>query len=46
MLEMSKVVPQIVRKFDIEIEGEWRLKNRWFVKPQDFAGKIRPRVLN
>ncbi|KAH7413160.1 cytochrome P450 [Cadophora sp. MPI-SDFR-AT-0126] len=44
LLEMSKVVPQLVRRFDFVLEEECRddLKclNRWFVKQQNFRGRV------
>ena len=36
MLELSKVIPEMVRHFDFELVapgGEWETINRWFVKP-------------
>ena len=45
LLEMSKVVPQLLRNFDmvldenLEKEGLVSL-NRWFVKQQHFNGKV------
>lgn len=35
MLELSKVIPEIVRRFDFELVAsgdEWETINRWFVK--------------
>lgn len=35
MLEMSKLVPQLYRRFDFELshpEKEWTLHDYWFVK--------------
>ncbi|KAF4303112.1 putative cytochrome p450 [Botryosphaeria dothidea] len=36
MMEMMKVVPQLLREFELELEGgpemEWSVKNRWFVQ--------------
>ena len=45
LLEMSKLVPQLVRNFDIVLdenldrEGLISL-NRWFVKQQNFNGRV------
>ena len=42
-LEMSKLIPQLVRKFDFELEHperEWSTLNYWFVKPTDFRVKV------
>lgn len=47
-MEMTKVVPQIVRNFDLEMqnpEREWKTYNMWFVKQQDFYVRLRPRKL-
>jgi cytochrome P450 len=45
LLELNKLVPQLLRQFDLVLDKElnkheWRTMNRWFVKPQDFRGKI------
>ena len=37
MLEMAKLLPQIVRKFDIDVDPAtvpWSLASHWFVKQQ------------
>ncbi|KAJ5294898.1 cytochrome P450 pisatin demethylase [Penicillium antarcticum] len=41
LLEMSKLIPVLVRDFDFELTQDnkvdgWRTRNRWFVKPRDF----------
>ncbi|KAK5264669.1 hypothetical protein LTR40_014547, partial [Exophiala xenobiotica] len=41
-LEMSKLIPQIVRKFDFQLEypdRPWSTENNWFIKPTDFRVK-------
>lgn len=46
LLEISKLIPQLVRKFDFELEKpdkEWTTSNRWFVKPLDFSCKVSER---
>jgi cytochrome P450 len=46
ILEMSKLIPQLVRKFDFELENpskEWETENFWFVKPVDFRVRVKPR---
>jgi hypothetical protein len=50
MLEMTKLIPSIVRDFDFELVGEhsstvspWNTENYWFVKPTNFRVKIRAR---
>jgi cytochrome P450 len=45
LLEMSKLVPQLVRKFEFRLDGELerdglRSCNRWFVKQMNFEGKV------
>jgi cytochrome P450 len=45
LLEMSKLVPQLVRNFNFELDEDLQtagLKslNRWFVKQQNFRGKV------
>ncbi|KAI0550397.1 cytochrome P450 [Xylaria curta] len=44
-LEISKLIPRIVREFDFELtngsaEDLWTTKNYWFVKPQGFNVKV------
>ncbi|KAI1736391.1 cytochrome P450 [Xylaria scruposa] len=44
-LEISKLIPRIVREFDFELtngstEDLWATKNYWFVKPQGFNVKV------
>ncbi|KIW11270.1 hypothetical protein PV08_10570 [Exophiala spinifera] len=46
-LEMSKLIPQIVRKFDFELEHPdrpWTTENNWFIKPTDFHVKVKVRT--
>ncbi|KAI8933564.1 hypothetical protein NX059_009297 [Plenodomus lindquistii] len=48
-LEMSKLIPMLVRDFDWELDGrlkveEWKTRNYWFVKPMDFKVKVGVRV--
>lgn len=45
LLEMSKLIPQVVRRFDFVLDDEvknkeWRSVNRWFVKPENFYGQV------
>jgi len=45
LLEMSKLVPQLVRRFDLALDeglknGELISLNRWFVKQQNFHGRV------
>ena len=45
-LEMSKLIPRVVRDFDFELENpgkEWTNKNHWFVKPTDFRVRVKSR---
>ncbi|XWW95593.1 hypothetical protein V2A60_003558 [Cordyceps javanica] len=47
MFEISKLVPQLVRRYDFEAvngDAEWRTENYMFVKPVDFKVKIRRRL--
>ncbi|VUC25700.1 unnamed protein product [Clonostachys rosea] len=46
MMEMSKVIPQIVRHYDLLPQTasgnpEWNTENVWFVKTRDFYCKVR-----
>lgn len=45
MLEMSKLIPQLLRTFDFVLDEElrhndWDTKNRWFVRPLNFYVKV------
>lgn len=48
MLEMSKLIPRLVREFDFEFVGDgekdWTTVNTWFVKPKNFVVRIRRRI--
>jgi len=42
-MEMAKVIPQIVRNFDLELaypKKEWTTHNMWFVKQTDFLVNV------
>jgi cytochrome P450 len=46
MLEMSKLIPQLVRRFDFELENRekpWTTANYWFVKQGDFNMRVKAR---
>lgn len=45
MLEMTKLIPRIIRDFDFELEDNlpWSTQNLWFVKPVDFRVSITAR---
>ncbi|KAG9256757.1 cytochrome P450 [Emericellopsis atlantica] len=50
MLEITKVIPRIVRDFDFELspsaarqEATWSTQNLWFVKPTDFIVRVKAR---
>lgn len=48
LLEISKLVPQLIRKFEFALDAgleqrEWETINRWFVKPLDFEARIKLR---
>lgn len=46
LLEISKLIPQLVRRFDFELDGDVErngglvCENRWFVKQQNFRVRI------
>lgn len=45
-LEMSKLIPLLVKNFDFELQGgqrDWKSENYWFVMPQDFYVQIKAR---
>lgn len=50
MLEISKLIPKIVRELSYELDGDlaqkgtdWSTFNYWFVKPKGFQVRISPR---
>lgn len=44
ILEMSKLIPRIIREFDFTAEKQtWNTENYWFVKPTDFEVRVRRR---
>jgi cytochrome P450 len=48
LLEVSKLIPQLLRNFDFILDpslqhSEWRNLSRWFVKPQNFCGRVTAR---
>lgn len=43
LMEMAKVIPQIVRNFDLELtypKREWKTTNHWFVKQTEFIVNV------
>ncbi|KAM3526846.1 hypothetical protein NHJ13051_003226 [Beauveria bassiana] len=47
ILEMSKIVPLLVKKYDFEaVNGDapWKTRNVWFVKPVDFRVMVKRRL--
>ncbi|KAJ8071205.1 hypothetical protein OCU04_001542 [Sclerotinia nivalis] len=46
LLEISKLIPQLVRKFDFELDADVERngglisENRWFVKQKNFRGRV------
>lgn len=50
MLEISKLVPRLVRDYDFKLEDslqgrEWHVKNFFFTKPMDFKVRVEKRRL-
>ncbi|KAK5462864.1 hypothetical protein LTS15_002576 [Exophiala xenobiotica] len=44
LMEMQKVIPQLARHFDFElVTKEWKTRNVWFVKQEQFECRIRLR---
>lgn len=46
MMEMSKLIPQLVRKFDFHLDdpyAEQQLHNAWFVKQKNFMVRVTER---
>ncbi|KAF2139705.1 uncharacterized protein K452DRAFT_231839 [Aplosporella prunicola CBS 121167] len=49
LLEIYKLVPSFLRRFEIELENPerpWRTHNAWFIRQLDFNTKFRPRPLH
>ncbi|GIK00365.1 hypothetical protein Aspvir_004388 [Aspergillus viridinutans] len=45
ILEMSKLIPRIVRDFDFSTgRANWETENRWFVKPTNFTVRVTQRL--
>jgi hypothetical protein len=45
LLEVSKLIPEVMRRFEFVLDDEvrnkeWRSVNRWFVKPENFCGRV------
>lgn len=43
MLEMSKLVPNLISKYDFEMVGvgnDWETENFWFIRPTNFHAKV------
>ncbi|KAM0216495.1 hypothetical protein ACHAQD_007726 [Fusarium lateritium] len=50
ILEMTKLIPRIIRDFDFELvpslkQDNWHTHNYWFVKPVDFKVRVERRQL-
>jgi hypothetical protein len=52
-LEMSKLIPRLVRDFNFELCGEladaktpWMTTNYWFVKPRNFIVQVKLRKVD
>lgn len=48
LMVLNKVIPQLVRRFDFELDGslkdkEWKTLNYWIVKQQDFKCRLKLR---
>lgn len=47
LMEMCKVVPQLLREFEVELEGgeerEWKVRNRWFVQQEGLICALKRR---
>ena len=43
LMEMAKIIPQVVRNFDFELafpKREWKTQNMWFVKQTEFLVSV------
>ena len=45
LLEVGKLIPEVVRRFEFVLDDEvkdkeWRSVSRWFVKPENFCGRV------
>ena len=44
LLEMGKVIPQLLRRFKFDLSGDWVTFNHWLVGHKGLKGKVRMRA--
>ncbi|KAI5803033.1 putative cytochrome P450 oxidoreductase [Geopyxis carbonaria] len=43
IMEMNKVVPELLRRFEVSIPGTWKTKNVWFVQQSNVIADLKER---
>ena len=44
LMEMSKVIPRLISRFEFELVAEWETFNHWLIGHKNLKAKIRHRV--
>lgn len=44
MMEIGKVIPQLLREFEVELLNDWKVNNAWFVQQTGLNVKLRKRA--
>jgi hypothetical protein len=45
MMEMSKIVPHLLRRFNFEFHGDWEVTNHWLVGYKGLNAKVTRRIV-
>lgn len=43
LVEIYTAVPEVLRHFTLEMDGDWKIMSRWFNKQTDFIVRVRQR---
>ena len=44
IMEMSKMIPQLLRRFEFELLGDWQTHNHWLVSYKNLRASIKARA--
>lgn len=44
LIALHKIVPLVLREFDLTIEGDWKTTNKWFVQQEGLVVRVKERV--
>lgn len=44
LMEMGKVIPQLLRRFDFELSPDWETFNHWLVGHKGLNGRVKLRA--